>query len=117
MLGKVLMEVRSDLRCWISTATDGIEYIDAMDMPSNEIWAMPLQSVLQLPKIREAIDIYGLVVVHNTRDATHFNFYECTGPLEELEFLMRTNMGGGLPVAWFYEMKQDIYDMVRFNYY
>ena len=117
LLGKVLMEVRSDLRCWSSAAVDSIEYIDAMDMPANEIWAMPLQAVLQLPRIREAIDIYGSVVVHNTRDATHFNFYECTGPLEELEFLMRTNMGGGLPVAWFYEMKQDIYDMVRFNCY
>ncbi len=26
---------------------------------------------------------------------------------------MRTNMGGGLPVVGFYEMKQDVYDTAR----
>ena len=26
---------------------------------------------------------------------------------------MRTNMGGGLPVIGFYEMKQDVYDIAR----
>ena len=118
LLGKVLMEVRSDLRCWSSAAVDGIEYIDAMDMTANEIWAMPFQAVLQLPRIREAIDIYGAVVQANIRDGYHYDFYrEYTDTLEELEVSMRINMGGGLPVAWFYEMKQDIYDMVRFNCY
>ena len=117
LLGTVLMQVRTDLRCWAATSAGSTEYIDAMDLPANEIWSMPFQAVCQLPRIKEAIDIYGEVVRHDTRDVTHFNFYECTCSLEEIESSMRTNMGGGLPVAWFYEMKQDIYDMVRFHCY
>ena len=117
LLGTVLMQVRSDLRCWAATSADNIEYTDAMDMPSNEIWSMPFQAVCQLPRIREAIDTYGEVVKCNLRDVTHFDFYDYTGTLDELEESMRTNMGGGLPAAWFYEMKQDIYDLVRFKCY
>lgn len=117
LLGTVLMEVRSDLRCW-SVASDGkVEYIDAMDMPANEIWSMPFQTVSKLPRIREVIEIYGEVVKCNLQGTTHYDFYEYTGTLDKLEESMRTNMGGGLPAAWFYEMKQDIYDLVRFNCY
>ena len=48
---------------------------------------------------------------------TQFDFYAFDGTLYGIEISMRTNMGEGLPVAWFYEMKQDIYDLVRFNCY
>ena len=75
-------------------------------------------TVCKLPRIKEAIDIYGAVVKANIRDGQHYDFYQkYTDTPEELEVSMRINMGGGLPVAWFYEMKQDIYDMVRFNCY
>lgn len=115
LLGTVLMEVRSDLRCWTAASSDGIEYMDAMDMRANEIWSMPFSLACMLPKIREAIDIYGEVVKYNLRDLTDFDFYAYNGTLDDLEESMRTNMGEGLPAAWFYEMKQDIYDMVRFK--
>ena len=111
------MEVRSDLRCWAAASDGKVEYIDAMDMPANEIWSMPFQAVCKFPKIREAIDIYGEVVKCNLRDVTHFDFYAFDGTLDGIEISMRTNMGEGLPVAWFYEMKQDIYDLVRFHCY
>lgn len=118
LLGTVLMQVRSDLRCWAATSAGNTEFIDAMDMPANEIWSMPFQVVCQLPRIREAIDIYGDVVQSNIRGGYQYDFYrEATGTLADLEESMRVNMGGGLPVAWFYEMKQDIYDLVRFNCY
>lgn len=54
LLGKVLMEVRSDLRSWATASNGKVEYIDAMDMPANEIWSMPFQAVCKLPRIREA---------------------------------------------------------------
>lgn len=117
LLGTVLMQVRSDLRCWVATSAGSIEYIDAMNMPANEIWSMPFQAVCQLPRIREAIDIYGEVVQSYLRDVTQFDFYAFDGTLDGIEISMRTNMGEGLPVAWFYEMKQDIYDLVRFKCY
>lgn len=117
LLGKVLMEVRSDLRSWATASNGKVEYIDAMDMPANEIWSMPFQAVCKLPRIREAIDIYGAVVKSNIRDGYEYDFFAFDGTLDGIEISMRINMGEGLPVAWFYEMKQDIYDMVRFNCY
>jgi len=57
------------------------------------------------------------VVKYNLRTVDHFDFYDFDGTLDGIENSMRTNMGEGLPVAWFWEMKQDIYDMVRFNCY
>lgn len=117
LLGTVLMEVRSDLRNWNAVSDSKIAFVDAMDLPANDIWSMPFQAVCKLPRVKEAIDIYGAVVRHNLRAVDHFDFYEFDGTLDGIENSMRTNMGEGLPVAWFWEMKQDIYDMVRFNCY
>ena len=117
LLGSVLMEVRSDLRNWCAGADDEIAFVDAMDQFANEIWSMPFQAVCKLPRVKEAIDIYGAVVKYNLRAVDHFDFYDFDGTLDGIENSMRTNMGEGLPVAWFWEMKQDIYDMVRFNCY
>lgn len=66
LLGSVLMEVRSDLRSWIATADEGIEYIDATDMVANEIWSMPFRAVSLLPRIREAIGIYREMLYKQT---------------------------------------------------
>ena len=40
---------------------------------------------------------------------------EYDGTMAELEDSMRTNQGGGLPAVWFWEMKQEIYDLARFG--
>ena len=118
LLGTVLMEVRSDLRSWAAASRGDIAFVDAFDLPANEIWLMPFPAVCQLPKIREAIDIYAEVVECRNREYNHnYNFFSFWGTLAGLEHSMRTNMGEGLPVTWFYEMKQDIYDLVRFKCY
>jgi hypothetical protein len=56
-------------------------------------------------------------VKSNIRDGYDYDFVAFDGTLDGVEISMRINMGQGLPVAWFYEMKQDIYDMVRFRCY
>ena len=117
LLGTELMKVRSDLRCWATTSGGELSFEDAFDLLPNEIWLMPFQCACKLPRIRDAIDIYGEIVKYHARNITHYDFYEFEGTLSDLEVSMRTNMGDGLPVAWFYEMKQDIYDMVRFGTY
>lgn len=38
-------------------------------------------------------------------------FYEC--PFDAVEYAMATNMGGGLPITGFFEMKQEIYEIAR----
>lgn len=118
LLGTVLMQVRSDLRCWSAIAPDDMAFVNAWELPANEIWAMPFGHVCQLPRVREAINIYADVVHSNIRPGYDYDLFdEYYGTLEGLEESMNTNMGGGLPIAWFFEMKQDIYDMVRYNSY
>ena len=118
LLGTVLMQVRSDLRCWTSNAPNDMAFVNAHELPANEIWSMPFGYACQLPRIREAIDIYADVVHSNLRDHTEYNIFDVhDATLEDLEESMNVNMGGGLPIAWFFEMKQDIYDMVRYNCY
>lgn len=114
LLGKTLMEVRSDLRKWIAVAGGDISYQDAVNIPANEIWSMLLQEVLWLPEFRESIDIYNEVVKFRV-PGRNYLYEEYNGTLAELEESMRCNMGGGLPATWFWEMKQEIYDLVRFG--
>jgi hypothetical protein len=61
------------------------------------------------------LDIYAKVANYNMQNVPDFDFLKYDGTLNDLEISMRTNMGGGLPATWFYEMKQDIYDIVRFG--
>ena len=75
----------------------------------------PTVEAYQLPKIKEAIDIYAIVANYNLRNVPDLDFLSCERTLNDLEYSMLTNMGGGLPATWFYEMKQDIYDIVRFG--
>ena len=114
LLGDTLMKVRADLRQWLAVSPENIKYVNAFDLPANEIWNMPFQLVNQLPGMKEAIEVYGRVVHYNLQ-GNDYLYQRYKGSLADLEYSMRTNMGGGLPVAWFYEMKQEIYDLVRFG--
>lgn len=112
-LGTALMQARADLRCWIEISGGDIGYIDAIDAEANDIWAMPIAQVKHLPEYRDALDIYfdiTLFRLHGDR----FFYDGCGLTLAELEELMAGETGGGLPAAWFFELKQEIYDTVRF---
>ena len=115
LLGNVLMDVRSELKSWLINSSNDIIFVDATDLPANDVWNMSLLEAYKLPKIKDAIDIYAKVANYNMQNVPDFDFLNYDGTLNDLEISMRTNMGGGLPATWFYEMKQDIYDIVRFG--
>ena len=115
LLGNVLMDVRSELKSWLINSSNDITFVDATDLPANDVWNMSLLEAYKLPKIKDAIDIYAKVANYNMQNVPDFDFLNYDGTLNDLEISMRTNMGGGLPATWFYEMKQDIYDIVRFG--
>jgi len=115
LLGSILMDVRSELKSWLLNSQNHISYTDARDCPANDIWNMRPSEVYKLPKFKHAIDIYAKVANYNMQNVPDFDFLNYDGTLNDLEISMRTNMGGGLPATWFYEMKQDIYDIVRFG--
>ena len=66
-------------------------------------------NLFQHPQYHRAIKAYTDTLIGDyERDCFFYS-----GTLSEWEEAMRTNMGGGLPVIGFYEMKQEIYDIVR----
>ena len=65
------------------------------------------QQLKRIPQYYAAIHSYADQLSGHIRDA----FYRCS--LEGVEEMMRENMGGGLPIAGFYEMKQEVYEIAR----
>lgn len=113
-LGAVLMQARADLRRWMAASGGDIGYIDATDAEANEVWSMPIAEVMHLPEYRSALDIYFEITLYRLH-GDRFFYDGCNLTLAELETMIAGEMGGGLPAAWFFEMKQDIYDTVRFG--
>lgn len=105
LLGRILMEVRDELR---AVSKRGISYVDAMDVDFAE-WHMSAGELYRIPKFHDTIKVYADTL---RGDRERECFYH-QGPLQIWETAMRTNMGGGLPAIGFWELKQDIFDIVR----
>jgi ribA/ribD-fused uncharacterized protein len=107
-LGRILMTLREEFRNWNADASKGkLEYIDAYDLPEIPEWKLNTGMLKMIPQYHDTIDAYSATLKGSEIDF----FYTIT--FADLEFAMRTNMGGGMPVIGFYEMKQDIYDIAR----
>ena len=108
-LGVILMEVRDELRQEILLNGGSIiDYSDARDAESIREWKMTAGELKRIPQYYKAIHAYS--------DTLHSwnlknGFYQVA--LEGWDYSMRTNMGGGLPISGFYEMKQDIYEIAQ----
>ena len=65
-------------------------------------------TIKRIPQYYKAIHAYAdQLSIRNVRNC----FYG--GVLFEIEEAMRINQGGGLPVAGFYEMKQEVYEIAK----
>ena len=109
LLGRILMEIREELRQEIQSSLDGkLEYIDARDLEPIKEWNMTAGELKRIPQFYNAIHAYSDTLRGHYERDVFYNGYS----LYDWEVAMRTNMGGGLPVIGFYEMKQDVYDTV-----
>jgi ribA/ribD-fused uncharacterized protein len=109
LLGRILMEVREELRQEVLPSSGNIKYIDSHDLEPIREWNMTAGELKRIPQFYDAIHAYSDTLHgHHERDVFYHEY-----TLYDWEIAMRTNMGGGLPVIGFYEMKQDIYDTVR----
>ena len=108
-LGITLMEVRDYIRRAISTGKTDIFYLhDIYEAEPIDEWKLKAGELASIPQFKESIDVYSKTIrAEHARDTF---LYEYT--LEDWDIAMKTNMGGGLPIVGFYEMKQDIYEIV-----
>ena len=110
LLGRILMEIREELRQEIRLSPDGkLRYIDARDLPPIEEWNLNAGELKRIPQYYSAVNTYSDTLP--SADTKNSFLYDFT--MKEWESAMRFNMGGGMPVTGFYEMKQDIYDIAR----
>ena len=112
-LGRILMEVRDELRTisYMAPGNRAIEYRDAREMRPIEEWEMTIDELLRIPKFRKVIsdyvDIVGKICGNNIRSKI---LKDSPAHIEDMQ---RSNMGGGLPYQGFWEMKQDFYDTAK----
>lgn len=100
-LGRALMEVRDILR-------KNDEYIDAIDMEPIPEWNL-LPGVLRSnPKYFDVVQAYALTLNQRDKDRFLFDY-----SFNDWDISMRTDIDRELPIAGFYEMKQEIYDLSR----
>lgn len=110
LLGRILMEVREELRQERLLSPDGrLKYIEANSLEPIHEWNMTAGELKQIPQFYQAVHAYSDTLrSFRERDAFYYS-----ASLYDWEIAMRTNMGGGLPIIGFFEMKQDIYDTAR----
>ena len=112
LLGRILMEVREELRQELRAAQDGrLAYLDATDLKPIPEWKMTAGELKRIPQFYAAVHAYSDTLKdHRAKDT----FYHDRS-LEQWEIAMGNGnpMGVGLPVVGFYEMKQEVYDTAR----
>lgn len=110
LLGRILMEVREELRQEILAAPNGrLEYVDALYRDPIREWGMTAGELKRIPQFYNAIHAYSDTLRNYHEREIFYNDFS----LFDWEVAMQENMGGGLPVIGFYEMKQDVYDTAQ----
>ena len=111
-LGITLMEIRHSLKHEIREyGFERLKYCDARDaMPIPE-WNCRAGELIRNPIFYIAIRTYSDTLP--TQQIKNSFYFHCN--LSDWDYAMKTNMGGGLPIGGFYEMKQEIYDTVSMN--
>ena len=141
LLGRALMRVREDLRAWSAVAGERVtEYVDAMDLrqpkpvrtrrrgrggddyepaqikDENSIWNMRIYEACMLPYVSEIVSTWLEEVFYDVRHGHSYEDLQITNyTFEELEQMFRNARINGIPFAGFYEMKQDLFDMMRYQ--
>ncbi len=109
LLGMILMEVREELRLELMLSDNNeLNYTDAHDSEPIPEWNMRAGALKRIPQYYKAIHAYS-DTLNSHEKAAFYNGELYRG----WENAMRENMGGGLPFAGFYEMKQDIYEIAQ----
>ena len=105
-LGRILMEVRDELRRL--SAAKKIGYVDAKEL-QFPLWNSFAGVLRCNPKLYPVINAYCDTLPRQDIQSCFLYDYS----LYQWEIAMHTNMGGGLPAIGFWEMKQDIYETLR----
>ncbi len=107
-LGRILMEVRDELRAALALSVSGeLSYRDAVDLPGIPEWRMRAVELKRIPKYYKVVHAYA----DSLQSQSQRKVFWKQGTLAELEAEIRSGSSCVLPAAGFFEMKQEIYDI------
>lgn len=113
LLGITLMEVRSELR---TLSAIGGKFEWPMDrLKGSLVWRMSLLELARVPSTRPAALMYAAIAAqnvphwHGARDALR----KIDAPIGDIDESMHLNMGGGLPIAGWNELLDELALQVR----
>ena len=94
----------------------GADDADSGESAEPSVWNMHIYEACMLPYLSEIVATWMEEVFFNLRRSRS---YEDLGvanyTFEELEWMLRDGQSAGLPIAGFFEMKQDIFDLMRYR--
>jgi hypothetical protein len=100
------MEVREEIMQERTAAVTGFDLnFELSDEEPIPEWQMTAGELKRIPQFYRAIHTFSDTLNDFERKA----FYK--GRLSGWDYSMQYNMGGGLPIIGFYEMKQEVYDI------
>ena len=109
-LGRILMSLRQEFRMNMLVSRDySLSFVDAMELKPIDEWQLKAGELKMHPAYYKSIHAYADTLIS---DESRESFYNTS--LYDIETVIVTNLGGGYPVAGFFELKQDIYD-ITFN--
>ena len=110
LLGVILMEIRVELRQELRESSNGtLVYEDYHDAKPIDEWKRTAGELKRIPQYYSAIHAYADTLKNPRQKDVFYN--SCS--LYDWEIAMNTNMGGGLPWAGFFEMKQEVYEIAK----
>ena len=94
----------------------GADDADSGESAEPSVWNMHIYEACMLPYLSEIVATWMEEVFFNLRRSRS---YEDLGvanyTFEELEWMLRDGQSAGLPIAGVFEMKQDIFDLMRYR--
>ena len=110
LLGRILMEVREELGCEMASSNSKSAGVNESYYQSIiPEWNMRAGELNRFPQYHDAIHAYSDTLTNRrVNDAFHHRF-----TLAQCEGFIESNAAESLPVAGFYEMKQDLYDTAK----
>lgn len=104
-LGRILMSVRDELREELKLFNGHLNVFNARYMEAIDEWNMKVALLLSIPKYHNAVKAYiNTLGDFERNEALKLSF-------ATIDNMMRINMGGGLLIQGFYEMKQEVYEI------
>lgn len=114
LLGRTLADVRSDLRQL--SAKDGVMEWPIETLQISQVWHMNLLELTRIPSTRASALMYATIVAqyvpahfHDARDVLR----KVRASIGDIDESMRLNMGGGLPIAGWGELMDELALKVR----